>query len=106
MYEPGDVISFRLKGDKSKHTFQITGFEDSLIVFRNYKVNPSEITEMYRDTKNKTWFFMKYKWSGLLFIVGAGYLILEGLNSGELTSETLIFSGSLIAAGVSDEMDY
>ena len=100
VYEPGDVISFRLKGDKSKHTFQIMRFEDSLIVFKNYKVNPKEITHMYRDTKNKTWWFMKYKWSGLCFIVGIGYLVLDGLHLGELTRETLIFSGSLIAAGV------
>lgn len=100
LYQTGDIISFRVAADSKKITDQIMGFEDSLIVFRNYKVNPIEITHMYVDKKTRTWYFLKYKYEKLFLFVGIGYLLIDGINNQELSKETLVFSGSLIGAGL------
>ncbi len=44
VYQIGEVISFQLEGDKTKITDRIIGFEDSLIVFRHFEINPDSIT--------------------------------------------------------------
>ena len=100
LYQTGDIISFRVAADPKKITDQIMGFEDSLVVFRNYKINPIEITHMYVDKKTRTWYFLKYKYEKLFLFVGIGYLIIDGINNQELSKETLVFSGSLIGAGL------
>lgn len=99
VYEKGDVLSFRLRGDKVKHTAQIESIEDSVIVFRYYQVQPEEITHLYLDKTNKVLWFMKYKYERLFFISGIGYLLLDTFNHGEPNENTLIVSGSLIGAG-------
>ncbi len=99
-YETGDKISFRVKGEKTKLSGVIRGFEDSLIVFKNFKLNPSEITSMYVDDKTKIWYFLKYKYEKLFLFAGTGYLLLDVLNNGELAEETIIISSSLITAGL------
>jgi hypothetical protein len=100
LYKTGDVISFRVEADPRKITDRIMGFEDSLIVFRNYKVNPKEITHMYVDKQTRTWYFLKYKYEKLFLFTGIGYLLVDGLNSREFSKETIIISGSLIGAGL------
>jgi hypothetical protein len=100
IYRVGDVISFRVKAEQQKIRGQIIGFEDSLIVFRNYKINPKEITHLYVDKKTISWYILRYKYSRILLFSGAGYLLLDTLNTGELKEETLIISGSLIGAGL------
>lgn len=100
IYKTGDVISFCVKVDPKKITDQIIGFEDSLIVFKNYKVNPKEITHMYVDKQTGTWYFLKYKYEKLLLFTGIGYLVIDGFNNKEFSEETLIISGSLIGAGL------
>ena len=100
IYEQGDVLSFRIKTDPSKITDQIMGFEDSLIVFRNYKVNPAEITDIYVDDQTQTWYILRFKYERLFLFTGIGYLLIDGFNSKEITQETLIISGSLIGAGL------
>ena len=99
-YKMGDIISFRIKGDKKKITEPIRDFGDSLLVFKYFNVNPKEITDMYVDHKTKAWYFLKYKYEKLCLIAGTGYLLLDVINTGELSEETLIVSGSLIAAGL------
>lgn len=99
-YKMGDVITFQLKNDKQKITDQIRGFTDSLIVFHYYSINPAEISHMYVDSKTKVWFFMRFKYEKLFLIAGAGYLLLDLANTGELTKETLVVSGTLITAGL------
>ncbi|MEM9832226.1 MAG: hypothetical protein AAF944_16465 [Bacteroidota bacterium] len=99
-YEIGDKISFRLKGSKDKIAQKITGFQDSLILFRNYQVNPSSISHLHVDEKTKTWYIMKYKYDKLLLIAGIGYPLIDLVNSGELDPTTLIIGGSLISAGL------
>lgn len=100
LYKQGDVISFRLKKDKSKITRQIRGFEDSLIVFEDLKVNPNQITHLYVDAKTKIWYFLKYKYEKIFLIAGVGYPLLELINQGEVSKETLMIGGPLIAAGL------
>src|SRR6187551_2727204 len=80
-YKMGDVISFRIKGDKKKITEPIRGVEDSLLVFKYFNLNPKEITHMYVDEKTKVWFFLKYKYEKLFLFAGTGYLILDVLNT-------------------------
>lgn len=99
-YKVGDIISFRLNNDKSKISGPIKDFEDSLIVFQNFKVSLNEITHLYVDNKIKTWYILRYKYKKLFIISGVGYLLLDVLNNEELNKNTLIISGSLIAAGL------
>lgn len=99
-YEIGDVISFNVKDDTKKHTFQIRGFEDSVIVFNNYRINPNEITHMYVDDKTRVWYILRYKYSKLLLIGGLGYFAVDAFNSGEISSNTALVSGSLVSAGI------
>lgn len=100
MYRVGDVISFRLKGNHAKITSQITGFENDYIVFKDYKISPSEISSLYVDNKTKTWFILRYKYKKILLFLGIGYTLLDVLNTGELNHETLVVGVSFTAAGV------
>ena len=100
MYKAGDVISFRVKGDNTKVTGQIRGFEDSLIVFPGFKINPQTITHLYVDDKTKVWYVLRYKYEKIFLIAGLGYPLLELINQGEVDDETLVVSGALITAGL------
>jgi hypothetical protein len=99
-YQVGDIISFNLKGDNSKITSQIRGFEDKLIVFSDFNVTPEEVSHIYIDRKTKTWFILRYKYQYVLPIIGFGYALLDFANTGELSKETLLFGSSCIAAGL------
>jgi hypothetical protein len=99
-YYADDFITFRIKGHPSKITDRISGFEDSLIVFRFYKVNPTEITHLYVDKKTRVWFAVRYKYEKVLPVVGAGYILLNWLNSGTVSESDAIMGGSLITAGL------
>jgi hypothetical protein len=99
-YERGDVISYKLVGGQSKITGQIEGFTDSTIVFRSYEVNPRDITHIYVDDKTKQWFAFRHKYEKVLLIAGFGFLMLDVINTGELTQDTKWVSLSLIAAGL------
>lgn len=100
LYKEGDVISFRLKNDKSKITGQIIGFQDSIIAFQGFKVDPNKITHLYVDSKTKVWYILRYKYEKIFLIAGIGYPLLELVNQGEVEKETLIIGGSLIVAGM------
>lgn len=100
IYKKGDVITFRIRSEKFKITDEIRGFTDSLIVFKDYSINPKEITRLYFDIKTRGWFILRTKYSRLLLIAGAGYGLLDLLNSGEANRTTLLISGSLITAGI------
>lgn len=99
-YEKGDVISYRLKGDRTKLTGHIEGFDGGKILFRYHTVDPSEISHIYVDEKTRIWFAFRYKYERLLLIAGAGYLLLDTFNTGELTKETKVISASLVGAGL------
>ncbi len=99
-YETGDIITFNIKGHPDKISDQIRGFEDSLIVFRFFKVNPKEITHIYVDGKTKSWFVIRYKYEKLLLFAGVGYFLLDWVNTGEVTKETVIIGGSMIAGSL------
>jgi hypothetical protein len=85
--------------NKAKFTGQITSFEDSLISFKYYKINPDQITDIYVDDKTKIWYILKYKYEKLFLLAGTGYLLLDVINSQTLNKETVVISGSLITAG-------
>ena len=99
-YHQGDIISFRIKGERLKITQQIKGFEDSVIAFQDIKINPNRITHVYVDAKTKNWYFMRFKYRRLFLYAGAGYFIVDVLNSGEVGKETLVISGTLVTAGL------
>ena len=100
LYKIGQTISFRVRGERTRITQQIIGFNDSLIVFRNYQVNPREITHLYVDDKTRKWFLLRYKYEKLFLIAGIGYMTLDLLNTGEIEKETAVISTGLIAAGL------
>lgn len=100
IYRIGDEISFRVKHEKTRLTGQIIGFEDSLIVFYNMKINPKNISHFYVDGKTKAWYFLKYRYAKLFFFTGAGYLMIDIINSGEPEKETVVTCASLMGAGL------
>ena len=99
-YYVGDVISFQVKGNKSKVTGQIREFQDSLILFDYHRVNVKDITHIYVDDKQKFWYGFRYKLEPLLLIGGAGYLLLDVVNTREVNENTLLIGGALISAGL------
>lgn len=99
-YTTGDFITFRIKSHPSKITDQVRGFEDSLIVFQFYKVNPKEITDLYVDNKTRVWFAVRYKYEKVFPMIGVGYILLDWINTGEVSGETAIIGGSLVGAGI------
>jgi hypothetical protein len=103
-YETGDVISYRLVGGRSKITGQIESFSDSTVVFRNYEVDLRDISHIYVDNKTKKWFAHQQKYEKLLLVAGFGYLMLDVINSGELTPDTKWISFSLIGAGLATRL--
>jgi hypothetical protein len=100
IYKKGDVISFRVRGEDFKITDEIRGFTDSTIMFKDYMINPKEITRLYFDDQTRSWFIFRTKYSRLFIIAGVGYGLIDVLNTGEFDKQTMIISGSLIAAGV------
>jgi hypothetical protein len=100
LYESGDKITFRVEGSKKKVTAKILSFEDSVIVFQEFRLNPDKITDMYVDARSKEWYFLKFKYSKLFLFAGVGFLLLETLNTDEISDEALLISGTLIGAGI------
>lgn len=99
-YQVGETISFNLKGNDSKISAQIKGFEGNLIVFQDFKVNPGDVTSIYVDAKTRTWFILRYKYKAILPIIGFGYMLLELLNTGSLSNEAVLTGSIFIAAGL------
>jgi len=99
-YQAGETITFRVKGDRSKISAQIKGFEGNLIVFPNFKINSEEISDIYVDSKTRTWFILRYKYKSILPIIGFGYMLLDFINTGSLSKETVVVGSSFIAAGL------
>ena len=97
-YKPGDEITFRLNGNKKRIFGTILNLKDSVIVFQRFEVRVDEITSIYIDEKTRWW--LRYKIEQLGLIIGGGYLALELINTGQLSKETLIISGSLIGVGL------
>jgi len=97
-YKIGDEISFQVTGDKSKVTGEIIELRDSIIVFKDYQININKISSIYIDDKTKWW--LRYKVEQLFLLAGAGYLLADIINSGEVNSETLLISGAMISVGV------
>lgn len=99
-YKQGDLISFRLHNDKTKYTFQILGFEDSVFVVSNYKINPKEISHLYVDDKTKIWYVFKYKYEKIFFLSGVGYFLASVINEKKVTKEAGTISGSLVGGAI------
>ncbi|MEM7551485.1 MAG: hypothetical protein AAF363_17515 [Bacteroidota bacterium] len=98
-YYKGDVLKFYLKGEKSARKSEIIDFQDSLIVFKNYKLHPAEISHLHLDNQTRSWFIVRYKYDRALPIAGGAYLLADGINNG-VSEETGIISGSLVGAGL------
>ncbi len=100
VYNVGDVISFRIKGSKEKHTWQITDLTDSTIVSGEKLTEPHKISHIYIDKHTKQFFAFRYKWSRLFLFAGVGYVALDAVNRRQLDKNTAIISGSLLAAAL------
>jgi hypothetical protein len=100
VYATGDALTFELKGTKAKISDQIRGFEDSLVVFQSYKVNPKEIAALYVDEKTKIWFIFRYKYEKVFLLAGALFLPIDVINTGKIEPKALAVSGTLLGAGL------
>jgi hypothetical protein len=99
-YVVSDVITFRVKGEGKKIKAEIVGFENGLIVFDGFKVRPEDITDLYVDPKTRIWYAVRFKYARLCFIAGAGYMLIDLANNGDLHQSTMVVGTTLIAAGV------
>lgn len=93
LYKEGDVISFRIKNNNSKITRKIKGFDDSLIIFQDFKIYPHEITHFYINN------YLIRQTRKILF-ASAGYPLLELINFGVIDQKALMIGGSVLAAGI------
>ena len=98
-YQIGDKISFKIRGE-SKITDRIKAFEEGLIVFQGYQVRMDEIADLYVDDKTKIWFVVRYKYEKALPVAGAGYLLLDAINTKTLNKNALLTGGALVGAGL------
>ena len=46
------------------------------------------------------WYILRFMYKRIFVYAGVGYLLLDVLNTGELSEETLMISSSLISAGL------
>lgn len=97
-YKVGDKISFRRGESKRRITSTILDFKDSVLVFKGFEVRVSEISSLYIDEKTKWW--LRYKVEQLCLLAGGTYLLVDTLNNGEFSEDTLIISGTLIGIGI------
>jgi hypothetical protein len=97
-YKPGDEISFRVKGSRKKFTGTIRSLKDSVIFLNGFQVRVDEVSSLYIDDKTKWW--LRYKVEQLCLLAGAGYLIIDSINHGEIDEDTLKISGTLIGVGL------
>ncbi len=97
-YKAGDEITFQLKGLKSKIRDEIIEIKDSVLVFKGYTIPVKEIKCLYVDEKTKWW--LRYKIAQLTLIAGTGYLLLDVINTGQLSRETLNVTAMIISVGV------
>ncbi len=99
-YVVSDVVTFRIKGERKKIKAEIMGFEDSVIVFQEFKVDPKDITHLYVDPKTQIWYALRFKWARMFLIAGAGYMLIDLANYGDLDQTTVVVGTTLISAGV------
>lgn len=99
IYKAGDQISFRIKGNNIKYTETIIGFQDSLIVFENSKLDPAQISHLYADNKTRGWYFFRFKYQRLLPRIAILWTLTDIL-SGRFRKETIVINGSLVGAGL------
>lgn len=100
VYAVGDKLTFELKATKAKVIDRIIGFEDSLLVFQSYKLNPSQISALYVDEKTKIWFIFRYKYEKAFFLAGSLFLPISIINTGRVEPKALVVSGALLGAGL------
>jgi hypothetical protein len=100
LYQAGDVITIRLKGHREKFSAMIREIEDTVLVFKDYRVRPENISDIYVDDKTRRWFILRYKYARIFMIGGSGYILLNAVNDQEIKEETWILGGSLIGAGL------
>ena len=97
-YKIGDMISFRVKGSRSKITGEIRALQDSVIVFNGFEVHINQISSLYIDDKTKWW--LRFKIEQLLLLGGSAYLLVDVINSKKLNSETAVISSVAIGGGL------
>ncbi|RZJ93304.1 MAG: hypothetical protein EOO60_04905 [Hymenobacter sp.] len=100
VYAVGDKLTFELKATKTKVSDQIIGFQDSLILFQHYSLNPKEIAALYVDDKTKIWFIFRYKYEKAFFLAGGLFLPIDVINTGQVEPKALAVSGLLLGAGL------
>ena len=105
-YEPGDVLLFKQKGDKTLFRDQISGFQDSAIVLASIRepMALSTIEKVYRPSR-----FAQVITGGLLLMgVGFGISGLTGIENDQRDHQTAlaISAGSFAGAGIAYLLRY
>lgn len=104
VYNTGDIITFNTKDNNNKIIGKIKSFEDSLIVFENFKVNCKLISAIYVDDKTKHWFIFRYKYESAFFLAGSAFLPVDFINSGKIKSDAIIITSGLLGAGLAAKL--
>lgn len=99
VYSVGDILTFTTNDSNTKVSEPIVNFEDSLIVFNNFKINPSKISSLYVDEKTKNWFVFRYKYEQAFLLSGVAFFPVDFVNTRRVNPKSLIISGGLLGAG-------
>ena len=99
-YKVGDSIAFTLKETGDRFDGTILGFTDSTIVFKYYEFSLDEIGSIYVDEKIASHYMFKYKVHRVLFMAGAGILLLDTFNNWEVSKRAWKTGGTLIGASL------
>lgn len=97
-YEAGDELIFYRKGKRKKTKDTILSLEDSMIVFRGYRVPLTQVTALHIDDKTRWW--LRFKPAQLLLIGGAGYVAIDAVNGQGFNQNTLAIGGAMMGAGL------
>jgi|GEM_PF-1198338 len=100
IYNVGDDVSFRTTGSRKKISGKIVAISDSAIIFNSFSVAPKDVSNIYVDAKTKVWFVFRYKYEVVLPIIGAGYILIDAVNTDRFDSQTLVVGLALIGAGM------
>lgn len=105
IYNEGESMRFRLKGERFFTKGLIQGFGKDDIRFHYYRIKLDEIAEVDVSNKNFTVFSFR-SGPGKLVVSGLGYLLLDQFNQtvirGEslgVSKQTAIVSGALTTSG-------
>ncbi len=100
IYHVGDEIGLKSNESGQKLKKEIMAITDSSVVFRNAEVLIEEVSHIFVDGKIGSWYMLKYKYDRIFALAGGAFLLLDVANTGDLSSDAVLVTGSLFGAAL------